>query len=137
MKNAGAGAARDAQVWNRPTRDCGSATDPREPREAAAARAAVRSPKPRGRSLTRGLSTIPAIEVLAQAIDLLDASDRQVGACRGAEPYLLILDPLRQKDESSWWPKREKCPTDKFACAYECAYGLAPLVAFRLHSLRA
>ena len=30
-------------------------TDPREPREAAVARAAVRSPKPRERSLTRGL----------------------------------------------------------------------------------
>lgn len=103
MKNAGAGAARDAQVWNRPTRDCGSATDPREPREAAAARAAVRYAQAQGAlANARPESTIPAIEALAQAIDLLNASDRQVGAFRGAEPYLLILDPLRQKDESSW-----------------------------------
>jgi hypothetical protein len=46
-------------------------------------------------------STLAALAALAQAIDLLDGSDRQMGAFRGAEPYLLILDPLRQ-DEPSW-----------------------------------
>jgi hypothetical protein len=42
-----------------------------------------------------------ALAALEHAIDLLDTSDRQMGAFRGAEPYLLILDPLRQ-DEPSW-----------------------------------
>jgi hypothetical protein len=46
-------------------------------------------------------SAIVALAALDQAIDLLNGSDRQMGAFRGAEPDLLILDPLRQ-DEPSW-----------------------------------
>ena len=44
---------------------------------------------------------VAALAALDQAIALLDASDRQMGAFRGAEPYILVLDPLRQ-DEPSW-----------------------------------
>ena len=38
-----------------------------------------------------------ARRALAHAVSLLDASDREMGAFREAEPYRLVLDPIPQR----------------------------------------